>query len=38
MTGVEQTAATADPPARQLARFVVMSDAPSDVAALERHG
>jgi uncharacterized protein (TIGR02118 family) len=37
MTGVEQMTATVDPTARQLARFVVMYDTPSDVDAFERH-
>jgi uncharacterized protein (TIGR02118 family) len=37
MTGVKQMTATADPAAKQMARFVVMYDIRSDVAAFERH-
>ena len=37
MTGVEQVTATVDPAPRQVARFVVMFDTPSDVDAFEHH-
>lgn len=37
MTGVEQMTATVNPAAKQMARFVVMYDTPSDVDAFERH-
>jgi uncharacterized protein (TIGR02118 family) len=36
MKGVEQMIATVDPAAKQMARYVVMYDTPSDVDAFER--